>query len=256
MSSYITAAGWACSYKCHCEFALALLSAECPADGASVVFGLPCDGRDRDAESVGQGAELGPCRVADAALDARQVGRVNVCVVRERFDAQFPALAQPPDGAAERRVGGCSGGRGCARPLRDGIHLPDDLAEADRGAGREHELAVTVDQSGTMEPVHRVECVDPVAAFADDLVYRSGALLFSVDEEVEYGPLGLGLRIVGRDTLLIRHGRHLLLCLGLGTAITRAGAAWVHGAATLRALLLIGQGVGRDDSAGCYGQGM
>ena len=40
---------------------------------------------------------------------------------------------------------------------RDGSHLSDDLAEADGGAGGEHELAVAVDQSGTVEPVHRVE---------------------------------------------------------------------------------------------------
>jgi hypothetical protein len=149
----------------------ALLAAERPADRTGVVFGLPCYGRDRDAESIGEGAELAPGRVADAALDAGQIGRMHVGSERERFDGQFPALAQPPDGATERRVGGCSGGRGCARRFRYGSHLPDDLAEADRGAGGEHELAVAVDQPGTVEPVHSVECVDSVAAFADDLIY-------------------------------------------------------------------------------------
>lgn len=149
----------------------ALLAAERPTDGAGVVFGLPGDGRDRDGESVGQCAELGPCWVANPALDARQIGRMHVSSMGERFDGQFPALAQPADGAAEGGVGGCSGGRGCARLLGDGSHLSDDLAEADRGAGGEHELAVAVDQSGAVEAVHSVECVDSVAAFADDLVY-------------------------------------------------------------------------------------
>jgi hypothetical protein len=135
------------------------------------VFGLSGDGRDQDAESVGQRAELDPCRVANAALDARQIGRVHVGFVGEHFDGQFLALAQPADGTAERSVGGCSGGRSRARQLRDGSHLSDDLAEADGGAGGEHELAVAVDQPGTLEAVHRVECVDSVAAFADDLVY-------------------------------------------------------------------------------------
>jgi len=149
----------------------ALLAAERPANRTGVVFSLYRDGRDRDGESFGEGAELAPGRVADAALDAGQIGRMHVGSERERFDGQFLALAQPADGAAERSVGGRSGGRGCARPLRDGSHLSDDLAEADGGAGGEHELAVAVDQSGTVKPVYRVECVDSVAAFADDLIY-------------------------------------------------------------------------------------
>jgi hypothetical protein len=78
---------------------------------------------------------------------------MHVGSMSERFDGQFLALAQSADGAAEGGVGGCSGGHGCARPLRDGSHLSDDLAEADRGAGGEYELAVAVDQSGTVEAV-------------------------------------------------------------------------------------------------------
>lgn len=141
-----------------------------------------------------------------------QVGRVS-----EGFYGEVPVLAQAADGAAEGGVGGRSGGYvGVSlfteRRFLDS-HLPDDLAEADSRSRGEQELAGAVDQSDAMEPVDGVECVDSVAAFADDLLYRPGALFILVDEKVEDGPLGLGLLLGGQGRLLVRHGRPPLSCL-------------------------------------------
>jgi hypothetical protein len=125
----------------------------------------------------------------------------------EHFDGQFPALAHT-DSAAESGIGGCSGGSRCAHPLLDDSHLSDDFAEAEGAARGEDEAVVsTVDQTESAEPVDCVERLDAVAAFANDPLDRSGALTVLVDEQVEDGPLGLGLGVVGRDRLRLRRGR-------------------------------------------------
>lgn len=129
--------------------------------------------------------------------------------VGERFDGQLAVFAQAADGAAEGSVGGCSGGCGCACALGNVGHLSGDLTEADGCAGGEDEpVGGAVDESGGVESVDRVDRVDVVAALADDLLKGPGSLVAGVDQEVEDGPLGLGLLVdIVRDTLRLRHGR-------------------------------------------------
>jgi hypothetical protein len=152
------------------------------------------------------------------------------------------------DGAAEGSVGGHFGGYAGARLLgehrRLESHLPNDLAEADGSAGGEHELAGAVDQSGGVETVDGVKGRYAVAAFADDLVYRSGSLAVGVDEDVQDGPLGVGL-LVNRlkHRLRVRHGSLFLLCLRPRAVATAPGPLGFMESPRLGLCAVMGQGV-------------
>lgn len=166
---------------------LCVLVTERPAHWADhLALGLSDDGRNRHLERLCRAAELGPGGVAQAALYAREIGRVQIGGMCERFDGQFSAVAQSADGSSEGGVGGCLGGRGGPRPISsvpgclEG-HLPVYLAEADGGAGGEHEVAGAVDESDVVEVGESVGRCCAVAVFADDLIDRPGALLFGVE---------------------------------------------------------------------------